>query len=87
MQTQAQHYQVAFDAVAQGICFFDREDRVILSNRRFAEIYQLEPEQIRPNMTLREIVELRIAAGTWTTAADDYLSFCVSNHFSKEAIV
>jgi diguanylate cyclase (GGDEF)-like protein/PAS domain S-box-containing protein len=87
LQAQAQQYQVAFDAVAQGICFFDREDRVILSNRRFAEIYRLAPEQIRPNMTLREIVELRIAAGTWATAADDYLSFCVSNHFSKEAIV
>ena len=69
----------------QGVCFFDAEDRVILSNRRFAEIYRLAPEQIRPGATLREIVELRIAAGTWATAADDYLSFCVSNHFSKEA--
>jgi diguanylate cyclase (GGDEF)-like protein/PAS domain S-box-containing protein len=87
LQEQAQRYQSAFDAVAQGICFFDGEDRVILSNRRFAEIYRLAPEQIRPGATLREIVELRIAAGTWATAADDYLSFCASNHFGKEAIV
>jgi len=64
LQEQAQRYQSAFDAVAQGICFFDGEDRVILSNRRFAEIYRLAPEQIRPVATLREIVELRIAAGT-----------------------
>jgi diguanylate cyclase (GGDEF)-like protein/PAS domain S-box-containing protein len=87
LEAQAQRYQAAFDAIAQGVCFFDAEDRLILSNRRFAEIYRFAPEQIRPGATLREIVELRIAAGTWVTAADDYLSFCLSNHFSEEAIV
>ena len=87
LQEQAQRNQAAFDAVAQGICSFDGEDRAILSNRRFAEIYRLKPEQIRPGATLREIVELRIAAGTWAMAADDYLSFWASNHFGKEAIV
>ena len=87
LRSQAQRYQAAFDAVAQGICYFDAEDRVILSNRRFAEIYRLAPEQVRPGATIREIVELRIAAGTWATTADDYLSFCLSNHFGKEAIV
>ena len=86
-QAQALRYQAAIDAIAQGVCFFDGEDRLILSNRRFAEIFRLAPEQIRPGATLREIVELRIAAGTWATAADDYLSFCVSNHSDKEAIV
>ena len=87
LQAQAERYQAAFDAVAQGICFFDREDRLILSNRRFAEIYRLAPEQLRPGATLREIVELRVAAGTWATAVDDYLSFCLANHFGEESIV
>jgi diguanylate cyclase (GGDEF)-like protein/PAS domain S-box-containing protein len=86
-QTQMLGYQRAFDAMTQGVCVFTEDDRVILSNRRFAEIYRLAPEQIRPGATLREIIELRIAAGTWATAADDYLSFCVSNHFGKEEIV
>ena len=87
LQAQAQRHQAVFNAVAQGVCYFDAEDRVVLSNRRFAEIYRLAPEQIRPGATLREIIELRIAAGTWATAADDYLSFCVSNHFSSDSIV
>ena len=86
-QLQAQRYQAAFDAIAQGVCFFDAEDRMILCNRRFAEIYRLAPEQIRPGATLREIVELRIAAGTWGAATEDYLSFCVSNHCSNESII
>jgi len=86
-ELRAQRYQAAFDAIALGVCFFDDEDRMILSNRRFAEIYRIAPEQIRPGATLREIVELRIAAGTWGAAAEDYLSFCVSNHCSGESIV
>jgi diguanylate cyclase (GGDEF)-like protein/PAS domain S-box-containing protein len=87
LQALAQRYQTAFDAIAQGVSFFDAEDRIILSNRRFAEIYRLAPEQIRPGARLREIIELRIAAGTWVTDADDYLSFCVSSHSGKEEIV
>jgi diguanylate cyclase (GGDEF)-like protein/PAS domain S-box-containing protein len=92
LKAQALRYQTAIDNILQGVCFFDGEnfdgeDRLILSNRRFAEIFRLAPEQIRPGMTLCEIVDLRIAAGTWATAADDYLSFCVSSHSGKEAIV
>ena len=86
LQAQVQRHPAVFNAVAQGVCYFDAEDRVTLSNRRFAEIY-LFPEPIRPGATLREIIELRIAAGTWAAAADDYLSFCVSNHFSSNSIV
>ena len=88
LQAQALRYQAAFDAIAQGICFFDGEERLILSNRRFAEIYRLAPEQIRPGATLSEIVELRVAAGTCAAAtADDYLSFCESNNAAKEGMI
>ena len=87
LQAQAQRHEVVLNAIAQGVCCFDAEDRVILSNRRFAEIYRLTPEQIYPGITLREVIELRIAAGTWAAAADDYLSFCVANHFSSDSIV
>ena len=87
LKAQALRHQTAIDAVAQGICFFDGEDRLILSNPRFAEIFRLTSEQVRPGTTLREIIELRIAAGTWPAAADDYLSFCVANHGDQEAIV
>jgi diguanylate cyclase (GGDEF)-like protein/PAS domain S-box-containing protein len=88
LRTLAQHYQTAFDAVEQGVCFFDAQERLILSNRRFAEIYRLAPEQIRPGATLREIVELRVAAGTCAAAtAEDYLALCVSNKAATQRVV
>ena len=86
-QAQTQRYQTAFDAIAQGVCYFDAEERLILSNRRYAEIYRLAPEQVRPGATLREIVELRVAAGTYAaTTADDYLSFCAANNAAKQEL-
>lgn len=53
LQALAQHYQAAIDALKQGICFFDADERLIHNNRRYAEIYRLAPEQVRPGATLR----------------------------------
>ena len=88
LQAQALGYQTAFDATTQGVSIFDGEKRLILSNRRYAEIYRLTPEQVRPGATLREIVELRVAAGTCAAAAaDDYLSFCASHNATRAGMI
>ena len=88
LQTQLLHHQAALGASAQGICVFDAEERMVLSNRRYAEIYRLAPEQIRPGMALREIVELRVAAGTYAAAAaNEYLSFCTANNVGRQELI
>jgi len=86
-QSQAQmlRYQIAFDALNEAVCFFDADERLALSNRRYAEIYNLAPQQIRPGMTLPEIIALRVATGTYAAEkTNDYLSFCVSNNAAKQ---
>ena len=45
---------------------FDGEQRLLLFNRRFAEMYGLNPGQLWIGMTLRDVVDLRYAAGTGT---------------------
>ncbi len=88
LQTRLLHHQAALRASAQGICVFDAEERLVLSNRRYAEIYRLAPEQIRLGATLREIIELRVAAGTYAAAkANDYLSFCTANNVGKQELI
>ena len=88
LQTSLLQHQAALGASAQGICVFDAEERLVLSNRRYAEIYRLAPEQIRPGMALREIVELRVAAGTYAAAAaNEYLSFCTANSVGKQELI
>ncbi|WP_428535123.1 putative bifunctional diguanylate cyclase/phosphodiesterase [Rhodopila sp.] len=59
-----QRFDVALNNISQGVCFFDGQQRLILANRSYAEIYGLAVEHVRPGMTLREIVDLRYAAGS-----------------------
>ena len=54
----------ALDRIRQGLCVFDEQQRLRLFNRRYAEMYDLKPSQLRLGMTALDVLELRCAAGT-----------------------
>jgi diguanylate cyclase (GGDEF)-like protein len=54
---------LALENVPQGLAMLDPEERVIVSNRRFAEIYGIVPALVTPGMTLAEVIQLRISHG------------------------
>lgn len=49
---------VALENMSQGICLFDRDEKLILSNRRYSTIFRFPEGRIRPGISYREIVEL-----------------------------
>ena len=51
----------ALNNMAQGLAMFDAELRQVVANRRYAEIYGLEPADLRPGTPLRELMERRVA--------------------------
>jgi diguanylate cyclase (GGDEF)-like protein/PAS domain S-box-containing protein len=75
-QVQTLCYETAINNILQGVCFFDGNERLILCNRRYIEIYNLTPGQALPGVSLREIAERRLAAGTATMATEEYLTWC-----------
>src|SRR5262249_28758553 len=60
-----QHMQLdaALENMLHGVAMFDAEQRLIVCNRRYAEMYALTPEQVKPGTTVREILQHRIANG------------------------
>ena len=60
----AERFHTALNNMSQGLCFFDGEQRLIVCNRQYLEIYGLDPSVVRPGMSLNEIVELRYSAGS-----------------------
>ena len=54
----------ALDHIRQGLCVLDGQQRLLLFNRQYAEMFGLKPSQLRLGMTLRDLVDLRHAAGT-----------------------
>ena len=58
-------FDLAVNNMSQGLCFFDGAQRLMVCNDRYLEMYGLDPEQIRPGITLREIIDLRFEAGSF----------------------
>jgi signal transduction histidine kinase len=78
LERQLTHQNVQLDEAInntpQGLCMFDAEKRLIVSNRLYATMYRIAPEEIRPGMSLEEIVALRLARGNEPkVGAGDYL--------------
>jgi len=59
-----QLHTVALENMSQGICVFDGSRRLILCNKRYLEMYDLQHEGVSLGATLREIVDLRYKAGS-----------------------
>jgi len=53
----------ALDYMIQGLCLFDSRQRVVICNRRYAEIYRLSEDQVSPGTTLERICRYRIENG------------------------
>ena len=66
-------YHAAIEALPQGVCVFDGQARLAVCNRRYADLYRLDLERLKPGVTWREIVDLRLAAQTLPLEVDDYL--------------
>ncbi len=84
LRVQAARFQTAIDSLSSGVCFFDRDDRLIACNRPYAEIYKLTPDEATAGATLRAIVERRFDVGTCSGRVEDYLAKCAAVKTGRE---
>jgi methyl-accepting chemotaxis protein len=61
----------ALHNMSQGLCMFDAQERLVVCNRRYKELYNL-PDSIGPGTTLTQLLQTRRAAGTFARDVDDY---------------
>jgi diguanylate cyclase (GGDEF)-like protein len=59
-----QQFDAVLSNMTQGVCFFDGAHKLLMCNRRYAEIYNLPPEAVHVGRSLQEIVDSRYAAGS-----------------------
>jgi diguanylate cyclase (GGDEF)-like protein len=68
---------VLFDTIlnnmSHGVLMFDQAARLIFCNRRYSEMYGLPHDVTRPGTTLRELLEHRRAARTFSGDPDEYV--------------
>ncbi len=64
-------FDAALNNMSQGLCMFDAEQRIVVSNSRFREIYGFGADQVKPGTTLRQLLEHRVANGNYSGPEPD----------------
>ncbi len=62
----------AIDNMKQGLCMFDAQNRLMVWNERYRAMYQIEPHRIWRGCRIRDMIDARIAAGTFPLDPERY---------------
>ena len=73
LHAQNMRFNAAVSNMSQGLVMFDSDSRLLICNSRYAEMYRLRPDDIRPGLALRALLERRAAAGSFSGDVDQYL--------------
>lgn len=60
--------------MSQGVLLFDSELKLVICNQRYIEMYGLPDERVKPGCTLRDLLNSRILAGTFSGDPVDYVA-------------
>lgn len=60
------HFDSALNNMVQGLCMFDKEQNLIVCNRRYLEMYGFSAEIVKPGINLREILNYSVSLGNYT---------------------
>ena len=59
-------FDTALSNMVQGLCMFDKIQRLIVVNRRYLEIYGFAADVVKPGITLRALMEYSVSLGNYT---------------------
>lgn len=60
-------FDSALNNMIQGVCMFDQEQRLLVCNRRYLELYGFSPDVVKPGVTLPEIMRYSISLGNYSS--------------------
>jgi diguanylate cyclase (GGDEF)-like protein/PAS domain S-box-containing protein len=63
----------ALNSMIQGFCMFDADDRLVMWNQRYIEMYSIDSKRIWRGCSLRDVLEARVAAGTFPLDVEAYV--------------
>ncbi|MGH6741755.1 MAG: MHYT domain-containing protein, partial [Bradyrhizobium sp.] len=72
LREQDRRLAIAVDNMSQGLVMFDAQERMVVCNNQYREMYGLSPEIVKPGCTLRDVIENRIATGSLERDGEEY---------------
>jgi PAS domain S-box-containing protein len=87
MQELSGLLHIALSNMPNGLCMFDRDQKLLISNSRYREMYGLTPEQVKPGTSLRQILEYHLANGESSELdIDEYIALIVKQRMQTHVL-
>ena len=64
--------RVAINNMSQGLCMFDENERLVVCNKRYMEMYNLSADIVKPGCSLQSLLEYRIRNGSFSRDPVEY---------------
>src|ERR1700674_2220664 len=72
MQVYNMRMRVALNNMSQGLCMFDRNERLVVCNQRYKDLYGLPDHIVKPGSTLAGLLDFRIRHGSFSRDPNEY---------------
>jgi methyl-accepting chemotaxis protein len=69
---EIQQIRTTIDSMAQGLCMFDASERLVVCNAQYYKLYDLTADDMKPGVTLSEVLNKRVAQGTFSRDPQQY---------------
>ncbi len=66
LKSQNLHFDTALNNMVQGLCLFDADQRLIVCNKRYLDMYGFSAEVVRPGVALPDIMRYSVSLGNYT---------------------
>ena len=63
----------AFANMSQGLCMFDANETLAVTNKTYLDMYRLPANEVKPGISLRKLLEIRKGTGSFEVNIDQYL--------------
>lgn len=73
VREQTIQLDAALNNMTQGLIMFDEDTRLVICNRRFLEMYRLDPDKIKPGLRMQDMLQMRRENGTFSRDPDEYV--------------
>ncbi|MDE5442900.1 EAL domain-containing protein [Bradyrhizobium sp. CSA207] len=88
LSLEKQRLDTALNTMTQGLLMFDQDERLIVCNRRYVEMYQLSTAVVKPGVHFRDVIQHRHDTGSFHGDVDCYCDGILSNvGLTQSAIV
>ena len=72
LREQKQQLDTALNNMTQGLVLYDGNERLVLCNQRFIDMFGLSPDIVKPGADARAVMHHRVATGSFEGDADEF---------------